>query len=169
MGKADYFKSGEWNYFCDLCGAKTKSGDSMLTWNGLRVCRHHKEIRNPQDFLRGVKDDQSVPWSRPEKTPENWVPAPSNCNLRGKNAIPSWAVPGCSIPSYYNNAFLPTEPGPALFPNCTLEGVNGIPAWAVPGCSIPTYNNLEIGDHPLIPNTVNLPSRSAVDTELGII
>jgi hypothetical protein len=168
MGKADYYRSGEWNFFCDLCGAKNKSGDAMLTWNGLRVCKHHKEIRNPQDFLRGVRDDQAAPWTRPEKEPETWVPAPSSCTLRGKNSIPSWAVPGCAIPSYYNNSFLPSQPE-AGRPNCTLEGVNCLPSFAVPGCSIPSYNNLEIGDHPLIPNDVNLPGRSPVDTEIGII
>lgn len=168
MGKADYFRSGEWNFFCDLCGAKNKSSDAMFTWNGLYVCKHHKEIRNPQDFLRGVKDDQHVPWSRPEKEPENWVPVPSHCTLRGKNSIPSWAVPGCSIPSLFNDAFLPSDPG-AGRPNCTLQGTICLPGFSVPGCSIPSYNNLEFGDHPLIPNNVNLPSRSPIDTEIGII
>lgn len=168
MGKADYYRSGDWNYFCDLCGAKTKSSDSMLTWNGLRVCRHHKEIRNPQDFLRGVKDDQSVPWSRPEKVPENWVPAPDACTLRGSNAIPAYAVPGCAYPSHVNLAFLPSEPNPGIGPNCTLEGLNGLPSWAVPGCAIPSYNNLELGNIPLVPNNVGWPSKSPLDTIFGI-
>lgn len=139
MGKADYYRSGDWNYFCDLCGAKTKSSDSMLTWNGLRVCRHHKEVRNPQDFLRGVEDDQSVPWSRPEKVPETFA---QTCSLRGSNSIPAYAVPGCSVPSLINLSFLPSDPNPGS-PNCTLESLNGIPGWAFPGCSIPSYNNLK--------------------------
>jgi len=168
QGRADYFRNGAWNFFCDLCGAKVKSTEAMKTWQGLYVCKHHKEVRNPQDFLRGVKDDQTVPWSRPEKVPETWVPAPSQCTLRGKNAIPSWAVPGCALPTYYNPAFLPSSPE-AGRPNCTLEGVNGLPSWAVPGCAFPSYNNLEIGDHPLVPNTINYPSRSPIDTVIGII
>ena len=64
MGKADYYSDGDWNFYCDLCGCKNKTSDSMLTWNNLRVCRHHKEVRNPQDYVRGVRDDQSVPWTR---------------------------------------------------------------------------------------------------------
>jgi hypothetical protein len=73
MGIADYFKRGEWNFHCDLCGRKRKSGDGVKTWNGLWACREHKEQRNPQDFVRGVKDDQSVPWSRPEAA-DQFVP-----------------------------------------------------------------------------------------------
>lgn len=105
MGKADYYAPGQWNFFCDLCGAKNKSSDAMKTWNGLRVCKHHKEIRNPQDFVRGIKDDPSVPWSRPEVEPENFV---ATCTLQGTNAIPGYAVPGCAIPAYVNMTFLPS-------------------------------------------------------------
>lgn len=166
MGKADYYASGQWNFYCDLCGAKNKSSDAMKTWNGLYVCRHHKEVRNPQDFVRGVKDDPSTPWSRPEKVPETFVQ--QICTLRGTNSIPAYAVPGCAIPAFENMAFLPSDPYPGS-PLCTLEGLNGVPGWAVPGCAFPSYDNLEIGDHPLIPNDVNLPSRSPIDAEVGII
>lgn len=64
-GPADRFSPGEWNFYCDLCGRKNKSGDARKTWDGYYVCSHHKEERNPQDKVRGVKDDQSVPWQRP--------------------------------------------------------------------------------------------------------
>lgn len=64
MTTPSYFVPGQWNFVCDLCGAEGKSGEAVKTWNGLYTCSHHKEVRNPQDFLRGVKDDQSVPWSR---------------------------------------------------------------------------------------------------------
>jgi hypothetical protein len=104
-GEADFFANGEWNFFCDLCGRKQKSGRSMKTWNNLRVCKHHREKRNPQDFLRGVKDDQSVPWSRPEKEPETFV---GFCTLQSSNAIPGFGVPGCMIPGLVNLAFLPS-------------------------------------------------------------
>lgn len=168
MADADFFKSGNWNFFCDLCGRKQKSARAMFTWNGLYVCKHHKEIRNPQDFLRGVKDDQTVPWSRPEKVPETFISLQGTCTLRGKNSVPSWSVPGCAVPSYYNNAFVPSDPG-AGRPNCTLQGSNSLPGIGMPGCSIPSYNNLEIGDHPLFPGIANSPNRSPLDTTIGII
>jgi len=104
MGQADFFAKGQWNFFCDLCGAKRKSSDGIKTWDNFYVCRKHKEERNPQDFLRGVRDDQSVPWSRPEAS-DTFV---SVCTLQGTNAIPGYAVPGCAIPSFINLAFLPS-------------------------------------------------------------
>ena len=66
MANADYFASGQWNFYCDFCGRKGKSSDAMKTWNGFYVCRHHKEARNPQDFLKGVREQQAIPWSRPD-------------------------------------------------------------------------------------------------------
>ena len=63
MGNADHFARGEWNFYCDLCGAKQKSSYGRKTWDGHYVCAHHKEFRNPQDFVRGVKDNQTVPWT----------------------------------------------------------------------------------------------------------
>ena len=77
MSSKDYFADGQWNFFCDLCGAKNKSSDARKTWDNFYVCSHHKEVRNPQDFLRGVKDDQSVPWTRPE-APDSFVPQSHN-------------------------------------------------------------------------------------------
>lgn len=105
MAEADFYKSGEWNFVCDLCGRKQKSARAMFTWQGLYVCKHHKEVRNPQDFLRGVKDNQTVPWSRPLLQP---VEFSEFCTLQGRNAIPAFAIPGCAIPSFVNLSFLPS-------------------------------------------------------------
>jgi hypothetical protein len=38
-------------------------------WDGLRVCKDCFEVRQPQDFVRGVKDNQSVPIARPDTEP----------------------------------------------------------------------------------------------------
>jgi len=99
MGKADYYADGQWNVTCDLCGRKVKSGGTMHTWNGLYVCKHHEEVRNPQDFLSGVKDNQTVPFARPLPPPVFVAPT---CTLHGRNGVPGYAVPGCAIPSYIN-------------------------------------------------------------------
>jgi len=67
MGKADFLKRGDWNAICDRCGEKRKASDLKKTWDGYYVCPEKCwELRHPQDFLRGKKDDQSVPWTRPE-------------------------------------------------------------------------------------------------------
>lgn len=110
MGQSDYFLSGAWNFFCDLCGAKKKSTEGTKTWDGFWVCKHHKEVRNPQDFLRGVKDDQSVPWSRPE-------PADTFAGIHYERTVPTdgidvsdsppFAVTGRIIPAGMYATLLP--------------------------------------------------------------
>lgn len=93
-GKADFYADGQWNFYCDLCGAKTKSSDAMKTWDNFMVCKHHKEARNPQDFIRGIKDRMSVPWTRP--TAEDGDANP-HCTTAGRNAIPGLGVAGCMV------------------------------------------------------------------------
>ena len=36
-------------------------------------CRHDWEIRQPQDFVRGVADTQIAPWTRPEPA-DSFIP-----------------------------------------------------------------------------------------------
>ena len=59
-----YYAPGEWNFICDLCGDIEKSSNGRKTWDNFYVCARHKETRNPQDFVRGVRDNQTVPWTR---------------------------------------------------------------------------------------------------------
>lgn len=77
MGIADRYANGEWNFYCDLCGKKNKSSDGVKTWDNHWVCSYHKEMRNPQDFLRGVKDTQRVPWAR-SNPPNQYVSSGGN-------------------------------------------------------------------------------------------
>lgn len=61
----DYYKQGTWNALCAICGFEYKS--SELRWNSQindYVCKQDWEVRHPQERLRAVKDDQSVPWTR---------------------------------------------------------------------------------------------------------
>ena len=37
-----------------------------MEWTGLFVCNECYDVRNSQDFVRGVPDDQTVPIARPE-------------------------------------------------------------------------------------------------------
>lgn len=66
MGKADHYIHGDWNAICDRCGFESKASKLKEEWTGLRVCSECWEPRHPQDFLRGVPDDPSVPWTRPD-------------------------------------------------------------------------------------------------------
>lgn len=69
MPNADYLKfDGDWNANCDRCGFKFKASKLKEEWTGFMVCKECWEPRHPQDFLRGVPDDPSVPWTRPDFT-----------------------------------------------------------------------------------------------------
>lgn len=69
MSRADFYKSGDWNAICDYCGFKYKFSKLKPTWDGFYICSGCFEVRQPQDFVRGVLDNQSVPESRPDSTP----------------------------------------------------------------------------------------------------
>lgn len=69
MGRADYYADGDFNGICDQCGKKVKASKLKLQWNGLRTCCRCFDLRNPQDFVRGVKDIQQTPFTRPDTSP----------------------------------------------------------------------------------------------------
>jgi hypothetical protein len=68
-----YYKSGSWNFICEVCGQRYKAEQMRKRWDGVIVCPKDWEPRHPQDFVRGVKDDQSVPITRDE-APNTFLP-----------------------------------------------------------------------------------------------
>jgi hypothetical protein len=85
------YDNGDWIADCDVCGRKYKASALSQRWDGLMCCDDDWEIRQPQDFVRGVPDTQIAPWLRPEP-PDYFIPialtAPtanfnvsSNCSL----------------------------------------------------------------------------------------
>lgn len=80
----DYYKLGDWNALCEVCGQKFKASELRKRWDGAWVCQRDWEPRHPQDFVKGVKDNQSVPWARPDNqntnptyVAVNWTQYPS--------------------------------------------------------------------------------------------
>jgi hypothetical protein len=69
MGRADYFRDGDFNRICDQCGRKFKASDTAMQWDGVIACSDCLDPRHPQDFVRGKRDRQRVPWSSPMPTP----------------------------------------------------------------------------------------------------
>lgn len=71
MGKRDYYKKGDYNVICDRCGAKFKASECAMEWDNLFVCKQYCwEERQPQDFVRGRVDDQTVPIARVRGEPK---------------------------------------------------------------------------------------------------
>lgn len=59
---------GDYHVICDRSGFKCWASQTVVQWDGLRVFKPFAEERQPQDFVRGVKDDQTVWNPRPEGT-----------------------------------------------------------------------------------------------------
>lgn len=61
----DGYRAGDWLAVCDRCGRELYASQLFREWTGLRVCRPCFDYRHPQDFVRGVPDKQTPPWTRP--------------------------------------------------------------------------------------------------------
>ena len=107
MSKADYLSLGDWNATCSECGRKRKASALVKNWQGKYRCPEHNEQRQPQDFVKGTKDVQTVPWAQPPTDIEIEV-----CTLNGTSAIPASAIPGCAIPSRITPIVFPLETTP---------------------------------------------------------
>ena len=66
MGRADYWLPRGWNMLCQVCGFKYKNEEMKLRWDGVWCCPEDWELRQPQDFVRGVRDPMTVPYTAPE-------------------------------------------------------------------------------------------------------
>ena len=65
------FVLGAWNVLCDDCGTKYKNHQVRKDWQGLYLCdgpntQQCWNTRQPQDYVKGVYDQQRVPFVRPQ-------------------------------------------------------------------------------------------------------
>lgn len=54
---------------CDRTGFRVLASDTVKEWDGSIVWDRVYETRQPQDFLRGIRDSQTVPDARPKTDP----------------------------------------------------------------------------------------------------
>lgn len=60
-----FYKPGSFWRIDDRSGFKVRAEDQQREWTNLLVRKQSFEMRHPQDFVRGVVDDQNVPFARP--------------------------------------------------------------------------------------------------------
>ena len=60
----DFYKKGQWNAHCDVCGFKYKSSELRKRWDGLMVCKDDFEHDHPQKYIRVTERAPSVEWVR---------------------------------------------------------------------------------------------------------
>jgi hypothetical protein len=93
-----YFKPGDWNAICDVCGFKFKASQMKQRWDGVMVCHEDWEMRHPMDFLHVQQENTATPWSRPDDSISNLVV----CNFVNSQGIAGVAVAGCARAGYIN-------------------------------------------------------------------
>lgn len=62
-GGRDYYQPGTWNLMCAYCGRKRKGTEVVQDdefARGLWCCPEHRDLRHPQEFARGIKEDMTV-------------------------------------------------------------------------------------------------------------
>lgn len=62
-----HFVMGDYYRICDRTGFKRRARKTQMEWNGLIVWKDVWEARQPQDFVKGVPDNQTVPMPRPRQ------------------------------------------------------------------------------------------------------
>ena len=102
-GPADYLALGDHNAVCYECGHKFKASTMRKHWQGYWVCPEHWEARHTQDFVKGVPDNQTPPWTQPE--PADTIVA--FCTPNGMTAIADWAVANCAVADFVSPMFDP--------------------------------------------------------------
>jgi hypothetical protein len=67
-GGRDFYEWGAWNLMCAYCGRKRKNTEVLRDdqfARGLWCCPDHRDLRHPQEFARGIKEDMNVPFVQP--------------------------------------------------------------------------------------------------------
>lgn len=65
MADDKHYVGGQWYRICDRTGFKVRDVATKKQWNNILVRDQSWEPRQPQDFVQGVKDDQTVSDPRP--------------------------------------------------------------------------------------------------------
>lgn len=91
MGTELYYKPGSFYRICDRTGFATRAERTAQEWNGLMVRDSVFEARQPQDFVKGVQDNQTVPLARPRQVNSFLGPLTTNLTANvaaGANTLP---------------------------------------------------------------------------------
>jgi hypothetical protein len=74
MGRDLKYRPGSYYMVDDRTGFAGRAETMKREWDGLMVSERRWEPRQPQDYVRGVRDDQTVPIARPNARPTFYGP-----------------------------------------------------------------------------------------------
>ena len=92
--KTTWWKSGDWNAICAVCGWKFKASELKERWDGMRVCREDYDQRHPLDFPNSIRPEPVLPWTRPEAQDQFVAEV---CTVAGRQGVAGVGTAGCAI------------------------------------------------------------------------
>jgi len=155
MPSKTYWKKGDWNGICQRCGFEFKFSELRKTWDGLWVCQDDWEPRQPQDYVRGLPDNQSVPVTSPE-SPDTFeaffstilTQAASSGDLSIQVAsTPTWLSSRVSNGNYFYLNLEYANPAVTTYEIVKLTAVNGKVLTVTRAQLTTTARNFAIGDY----------------------
>lgn len=79
---------------CDECGFDYRVSEMRRRWDNAVVCRKCFELRHPQDFVRGIKDDSAAKgYVRVQNDDDTAVV----CNAQGVDSRVGNGIAGCLV------------------------------------------------------------------------
>lgn len=76
--------SGEWIVFCDICGKKCYSSETIKRWDGFMVCLSDNDPVPPNRFIPNIAEVRVVENARPTKdVPISNTPTPLDAQSDG--------------------------------------------------------------------------------------
>lgn len=136
--QGDYYKPGDWNAICDICGFRFKASELIKNWKNEYVCRADFEPRHPQTYIKVPDEHVGTPWARPEGE-DVYIDI---CYLWERSAYAGLATAGCAqagfVPSSYDFLFNLKNNGTPLLEDIEARR-SAIPHYMIPGYSIPSF------------------------------
>jgi hypothetical protein len=100
LGRNLHYVPGSFYRKDDRTGFPRRAEETREEWNGLIVGTDVWEARQPQDLVKGVRDDQSVPKARP--LPPNFFVGPTFVQLADAAAVHQTVLDVASTAGFAN-------------------------------------------------------------------
>jgi hypothetical protein len=122
------YDKGDWIALCDVCGRKYKASNLKKRWDGLMCCDDDWEIRQPQDFVRGIADTQIAPWLRSEPSNSFVAVTQALLGLFSSTSLATLLLTVVRAPyNFYITSSVTATLSVILLSPSTPESINGSP------------------------------------------
>lgn len=118
-----------WRVICDRCGFEITSNEARHEWTGLIVCGECWEPRHEQDYVKGVRDHQNVPFARPDPPDSFGAPFTAKLTAAGAAGATSLTVDATTNFTAGNYAHVSLDDGQVF--RTTIASVGGATALTI--------------------------------------